>query len=261
MDISLWAASAYRWITTPPWFLYFLQDETFWDWCRPALAALVTFTLTQLNQRNTAQNQLRAQGIAGTLQLARDKEAWERDKMARLRESNQKDIRLLYARYTQVYRDLLAARPSLAETIRGASWQPKWSAIWTEERSLEADVLGELLLDPEARSKLKKINRLLDGAADIAADTGGRAPTSAIDLRELGKKLTSSAVDLLAAYLRGEKVGHGDDPALNTLENLLSGVEEWDAAEELRQMQAEEAEAEAEAEAAEETAKNIKQEE
>ena len=158
---------------------------------------------------------------------------WERDSEAQTRAALHDDVRDILEELTAVHRELEAAVPTFAEAMGKESWEKRWPAIWTDERSLKIGVMRELILDEDARDALKRVVKLLDQSPNITSPSyPGRVAGE--ELRVLGMKLASSGIGIVAPYLRNERYTTTDEEYWKPLETAASQYKEWEAEQERR---------------------------
>lgn len=146
------------------------------------------------------------------------------DQDTQARAENYTDVRQLLRGFTDVHRDVQLSRPTLAMHMGTQSWAPMWERIWTDEKSLDFDVLAELIRDEKARAEVRKVVKLLDALTSVTSEA---FPGRTGSLRTHALNLSSHAIGVVATYLRNEQYAAVDQDHLSKLEKKLEEYDSW----------------------------------
>lgn len=219
------------------------------DWFRTVLAAFLGAMVGGLFTLWGQQAQSKAARVLQTSQFeadtAADEKRWEHERKVDARAGSLADARQLFEEFTILHRACQTAKPSINESIKQASWGPKWKLIWTEDQSLDMDVRARLITDPAIRDAVTELVRNMDSISNLTADDSHYPNRLALRLRDAALHLTAEGVEILGAYIRNDPHESKRTDLLNALRKTRAGFGEWEQYVEDRAIAAAEAMAEA----------------
>lgn len=222
------------------WLWAWTGDDAAWDWFRTVLAALFgalvggLFTLLGQRGQSEAQRQLQQKQFAAD--AAANQERWDHERKVEARTASLADARVLFEEFTALHRACQSAKPSLSESLRNASWEPKWKLIWTENQSLDMDVRARLITDPVIRSAVSELVRYMDSIPNLTKDGSPYPRRLGVGLREAALQLTAEGIEIVGAYIRNEPHVSERGILFDALRKTQAGYAEWEEFEEERAM-------------------------
>ncbi|MGW9114779.1 hypothetical protein [Microbacterium sp. NPDC055683] len=208
------------------WLWAWTRDPEVWEWLRPTgaalLGALVGGLFTLWGQRQSA------------AQVAdRETKAADRVRYETLRDQSREEAHKLFTGFTELHRDIQDSPWTFSQIANGRHWASHWREIWTKDRSLDLDVRARLLTDAETRRQVQKLVWYLDSAENNAdgpfAQYGEFRSPLDTNLRYMVEQLSAEGIELLGAYLRGERYETTREVMWRDLAAAETAYIEWEA--------------------------------